>query len=58
MRLSLLMAVMYVMGRLGIWKPYLRFIEVFLSYLDNAVYEEIGPLWQESLFDLEAGVYE
>ena len=56
MRLSLLMAVMHVMGRLGIWGPYLRFIDMFLNYLDDVCYETWGNIWwDEGLFDVEEG---
>lgn len=53
MRLSILMAVMYVMGRLGLWAPYTHFMQSVLNALDRACYEEFGPLWWEGLDDLE-----
>ena len=55
MRLSILMAVMHVMGRLGLWDPYLHFIQTFLDLLDDAAYEEFGPLWDEGMYDIELG---
>jgi len=57
MRLGLLMACMYVMGRLGLWAPYGRMVDMVLKLLDQACYEEWGPLWWEGLDDLEAGFY-
>lgn len=54
MRLNVVMAVIYVMGRLGIWAPYLRFVQNFLNMLDKACEEEFGIPWQETLDDLEA----
>jgi len=56
MRLGLLMAVMYVMGRLGLWAPYGRMVDMVLKLLNQACYEEWGPTWQESLDNLEAGL--
>jgi len=58
MRLSFVMSTMHVMGRLGLFKPYLLFIERILNILDVACEEEFGPLWQDSLDDLEAGIVE
>lgn len=54
MRLNLVTAVMFVMGRLGIWEPYLHFVDSILKLLDNACYEEFGPLWWETMEDLES----
>jgi len=58
MRLSLVMAVMYVLGRLGLWSPYLRMVGDFLKLLDRACEEEFGLPWQEGLVDLEEGLVE
>lgn len=55
MKLSLLMAIMHVMGRLGLWKPYLWWIQKWIDYLDQACEEEFGPFWDEGLYDVEEG---
>lgn len=57
MRLSLVMAGMYVFGRLGLFKPYLHVIGGILRLLDNACEEEWGIPWQESLPNMEAEIY-
>ena len=54
MRLSIVMAVMYVMGRLGVWEPYLRFVEMILNVLDRVCEEEFGLPWQEEMYNMEA----
>jgi len=46
------MAVMHVMGRLGIWEPYLIFVQKVLNVLDRACEEEFG--WDEE-FDKQGG---
>ena len=53
MRLNVVMAVMYVMGRFGVWRPYLVFIDRVLNLLDTACEEEFGPMWQDSMPDME-----
>ena len=40
MSVNFWMSFMRVMGRIGIWKPYLTFIERILNYLDRAVEKE------------------
>ncbi len=47
MRLSIVMAVMYVMGRFGVWEPYLRFTQMVLDILD---------LFYGGLSDAQVGV--
>jgi len=36
MSVSFWFSVMHVMGRLGIWKPYLTFVEKFLNWLGES----------------------
>jgi len=55
MRLSIVMAVMHVMGRLGLWAPYLHFVQSVLNLLDRACEEEWGPPPLEGLYDMEWG---
>ncbi len=55
MRLSIVMAVMHVMGRLGLWAPYLHFVQSVLNLLDRACEEESGPMWDVGLYDVEEG---
>lgn len=51
------MAGMHVLGRLGFFKPYTFMIDRVLKMLDTACEEEWGVPWQESLPDMEAGMY-
>ena len=53
MRLNIVMAVMHVIGRLGVWRPYLVFIDRFLKMLDQACEEEWGPLPLDEMEDME-----
>lgn len=53
MKLSIVMATMHVMGRLGVWRPYLVFIDRVLKVLDQACEEEWGPLPLDGLYELE-----
>ncbi len=54
MRLSIVMAVMCVMGRLGLWAPYLRLVDNTLKALDRACEEAFGDIfWDSGLYDVE-----
>jgi len=55
LKLSIVMAVMHIMGRLGLWEPYLHFVQSVLNLLDRACEEEWGPLPLEGLYDIEEG---
>ncbi len=55
-KLGVVMAVMHVMGRLGLWAPYLRLVDNTLKALDRACEEAWDYVWWDTgLYDVEEG---
>ena len=56
-KLGIVMAVMHVMGRLGLWAPYLRMTQMVLNTLDRACEEAWDFVWWDiGLYDIEEKV--
>lgn len=51
MNASVWMAVMHVMGKLHVWRPYLIFIEKILAIMDDFYEEEFS--WDAGLYQME-----
>ncbi len=55
-KLGVVMAVMHVMGRLGLWAPYLHLVDNILKALDRACEEAWNYVWWDTgLYDVEEG---